>query len=421
MLRTGIDRKYALVLLALAATLLGIGVVVRSTQPEPGRQVSEREVARLLRLSERRRLRDLSSYLSDAANSVGDSLVSIVPGQRSGVLWDANGYVITTGQNRGERQQIVLPDGRRLDAALLPVRPGSPVAVLKPAAPVKIPRMPPGTALELGNWVLAVARNKTGQIVFAHGLYQGTVEARCGPFPYRAVQSSVPLSIALIGGGVFTLDGELLGFVVDCEGRPVAISTASVMDLVRKPPSLNDQLEENYGFRVLAMSGHDGTATSGTVRVSAVWNDSIAGTAGLRPGDFLVGMGDRHLESAEDLAPLVSEFETDHMLQILRGTRSIAIRLAAAARQPRESGAATPQGIVLAPDSPAARVAVIQVAGGSEAAVAGVRVGDRILRIQGRAAPDSSSAFEALENASGSPLVLELERNGERLEVMVSP
>lgn len=420
MLRDGIDRKYALLLLGLAVALLAIGIALKPAPPDRKPPPSERELARLLRLTEQRRLKDLSSYLGDAARSTGDWLVNVQPGGRSGVLWDESGTVITTGPNHKARHEIVMPGGTRVSATRVPGALGLPLTVLRPASPVSTPVVPRGRRIELGGWLLAVARNQSGQIVFAHGLYQGTAEAQCGRFAYLAVQSSVPISGALAGGGLFTLDGELEGVIAECGGQPVAISTSSVSRMLRLPRSLNDELEQHYGFRMVEPVPEEDSSTGGAVIAGALWKDSPAETAGLRPGDILLSLDERPLQSGQDLAALVTDLHAAHSLRVRRGKRRLTLRLPASADE-REDAGPSPQGILLEPEAGSGRAVVRAISAGSKAAQAGVEPGDTILRIQGRVILDSAAAYDALDKARGRSLSIELERNAKRLEVIVSP
>src|SRR5690349_16516437 len=96
MLSRAKDRKYPLLLLLVAGTILAIGLVLKPVQSEQKQQPpSDLEVAQLQRLTQQRRLRDLSSYLTDAATATAPSLVLLRPQNRSGVMWDPGGLVVT--------------------------------------------------------------------------------------------------------------------------------------------------------------------------------------------------------------------------------------------------------------------------------------------------------------------------------------
>src|SRR5436305_11497504 len=96
MLRAGKDRIYPYILLFAAAVVLTVGLVLKPKQPEEKSPPSENELAQLERLTQQRRLRDLSSYLTDAAYGTAASLVLLRPGDRSGILWNSRDLVVTT-------------------------------------------------------------------------------------------------------------------------------------------------------------------------------------------------------------------------------------------------------------------------------------------------------------------------------------
>jgi S1-C subfamily serine protease len=310
---------------------------------------------------------------------------------------------------------MILPDGRRVQFRRDPVPPGVPFTILMPLQPLQLEPPHPVPPPDPGDWVLAVARSNSGKIILAHGLYQTVVEEHCGSFSYQALQSSAPLSPALLGGGVFTIDGALLAFIADCDGKAIAITQTSVSEALRSPISENDRLEREYGFRVV--SGDEQLHPGATV--TAVWNASLAGTAGLRPGDLITGIDDARVESATDLSSLAGAPQADHILQLRRGKRIVRVSLPAAGQRPSATRP-SPLGMTLGTDR-YGRVIVVAVTPDSEAGVAGVRVGDAVLTVQGAGVEDRSALLSVLEKLNHRPVQLGLERGGNRIEVLVSP
>src|SRR3954451_3768878 len=124
MLRAGKDRKYPYILLFAAAVVLAVGLVLKPNQPEEKSPPSETELAQLQRLTQQRRLRDLSSYLTDAADATAASLVLLRPGDRSGILWNSRDLVVTTKSATTDFDQplkTVTPDGRSLQLRAVPL------------------------------------------------------------------------------------------------------------------------------------------------------------------------------------------------------------------------------------------------------------------------------------------------------------
>ncbi len=240
--RAANDRKYALTLLAVAALILGIGIIVRAARTEAKKPPADLE--RLQQLTEQRRLKDLSNYLLNSADDVAQSLVYLDHRGVSGVVWGSPGNVLAP---------------RRADVPF-EITPPSAEAGLVPAFRATV--MP-----ATGEWVLAIAKNRDQQVIFAQGVYQGSVPAKCGEFAYDELLSSALLSDALTGGGLFTIQGQLLGFLSTCEGRPTVIAASSIADFLKKPAPLEERIESDYGFRV--------KATGDTLQVVTVWGHSL--------------------------------------------------------------------------------------------------------------------------------------------------
>jgi S1-C subfamily serine protease len=386
MLRTNHDRKYALTLLIVAAGILAIGILLRPARTEGKKTVVDLE--RLQQMTQQRRLRDLSSYLTNAADIVASSLVYLDRPGSSGVVW-------------GSRDEVLAP--RRATVPFAIVTAKEPSAVI----PVYRASAPPMA----GEWVLAVAKNRDQQIVFAHGLYQGRAEARCGSFAYDEIQSSAPLSRALVGGGLFTLEGQILGFVGTCGDRPTVIAASTIAEFLRKPVTLNDRLEADYGLRV-SPSGE-------SVQVAAVWGRSAGDSAGFEPGDLLRTLDGVEITSLSDLGPLETRADDDHEIEVQRGRRRRTLHLLAS--QPQVPPTATQAGMTLGPGATDRDVTVLAVSPQSPAQRAGILPGDVLRRIGSDAVVDRGRAARILNDRNGRPVVLSVVRDGQELEVLLTP
>ena len=387
MLRAAGDRKYALTLLAVAAAVLAIGILVRSART--AQKAAPVDLERLQQMTEQRRLTDLSRYLTNAANGVASSIVYLDGPGTSGLVW-------------GSRDEVLTP--RRAAVPFSIVAAKDPAAVI-PAYRATVPPAP-------GEWVLAVAKNRDQRIVFAHGLYQGHGAARCGSFAYDEVQSSAPLSNALTGGGLFTIQGQLLGFIAACGERATVIAASTIGDVLSRPVTLNDQLEAGYGMRVNA-SGED-------VQVAAVWGRSAADSAGLQPGDLVRAVDGAKVGSAADLGKLAAEPAEAHELDVERGARKLTMRLLPAQLQDSPA-AATLAGLTLGAGVTERDVAVVAVSPDSPAQRAGILPGDILRRVGPDAVVDRAVAGHALDSRAGRPVVLGLERDGREIEVLLAP
>src|SRR5579864_1155595 len=115
----------------------------------------------------------VSDALSGAVEAAGASVVRVSGGRRpaTGVIWSADGVVLTTehATRRDEDIVVTLGDGRELAATLVGRDPSTDLAVLRVQAtglPVLSPRETDGL--------------KVGQLVVALGRPGRTVRARLG-------------------------------------------------------------------------------------------------------------------------------------------------------------------------------------------------------------------------------------------------
>jgi S1-C subfamily serine protease len=410
MLRAVKDRKYAYILLAASAVVLSAGLILKPARTEQKSPPSETELAQLRQRAQERRLRDLSSYLTDAAGNAAPSLAFVRPGEESGLIWKSGALILTAPApaDRRDPWTVTAPDGQASPLTRVPLPPGAPFfAFSRGAASEPSDSRRTNWPASLGDWVLATARNADGGLVFAHGLYQGVVSSRCGSFAYESVQTSAPLSASLLGGGVFTIDGQLLGLISECHQTPIVISVETIAQALRQPPSVDGLLEERFGVRA--------ADTANGVQVTAVWADSRAEAAGIHPGDILETADTEAIGSKNDLKALLTNDNVRHKLGILRGRRRISIELSPDSQPPADQA---PYGLRLEELPQEHRVGVGAVTANSSAAHAGVLPGDMLLRIGGTPALDLKSALRLLSD-SKTPRVLTLERDGRQFEILV--
>jgi S1-C subfamily serine protease len=347
------ESRYAIVLLLVSAAILVGGTMIRKYAAAPKLPPPQPpDLERLQRLTAERRLRDLSDYLADAAATHARRLRS-----PAGLVWNDN-------------------------TVLAPPAPDSPLPfdVRHVEASTGLPA-PPTLRLKPGDWLLAVVRDRAGQLIFAHGIFQAQTRQDCGGFSYTALESDIALTPALIGGGLFTLDGALAGFVGGCEGRPIPIAAATVDEVIAHPRSEADTLEQRYGLRL---------AADPPGLVVSVWADSPAAAAGIDPGDVL--------DPAELSAP-----------QFTVHRRGRAIRLSWPEPAPV-------RGLSLQRSAPIVRA----VDSDTPAARAGLQPGDRLIRVGAASVSDAAWAAQAIDRAKG-PIVLTVERRGRRMETLLQP
>ena len=261
------------------------------------------------------------------------SVVQVRSGSRdagAGVVWDANGLVLTNdhvvaGRWPGIDFRVVLADGRSFYADVAG-RSGSPDLALLclRGVPGDLRAAPVGDsdALRVGELVYAVGHPWGRLGAVTAGIVSGLGAARGpggGPST-RYVQSDVALAPGNSGGPLLNAGGEVVGINAMIFGRlalsiPSNAVSAWVAGTGRPRPRL--------GIRVLpvelpASMRREGIEGSGLM-IAAVEGGGPADRAGLLVGDVLIGAADEPLADVEPLLQAVARAESSVILRMMRG------------------------------------------------------------------------------------------------------
>lgn len=369
--------------LAVAAVLvLTAGLLVRRAlehEDAPSVAAPPSEAAAMQQLSQEGALRRMSELVARRVADVAPLVTYVPDADAAGVRW-RDDVIVTT----------------------LPRQP----VVARPRPSTDSLRAAPRLAADSGTagWVLAVARRGDGRVISTAGLVGGRVPTRCGDREVEELVLGVPLHEALAGAGLFSLDGELLGLVVRCPGRVAALPVDEVARQLVDSVSIAPRVRDAFGLAATLLDAPARAyfgADSGLLVTETVVGGAAA-AAGLRPGDVLLAIDGTSLRRPEDLRLLEAHADTSGALVTRRrGGATAAVRLVR-----RPAGPADPAladvGIALAPATPARGIAVGAVAGGSAADAAGLRAGDRLLRV-GDVAVRTPVEVRRLLTAVGSP------------------
>ena len=269
------------------------------------------------------------------------SVVQVRSGSRgagAGVIWDANGLVLTNdhvvaGRRTGVDVRVVLPGSRSFDADVAG-RSGSPdLALLRlREVPSDLRAAPVGDsdALRVGELVYAVGHPWGRLGAVTAGIVSGLGAARGpggGPST-RYVQSDVALAPGNSGGPLLNAGGEVVGINAMIFGRlalsiPSNAVSAWVAGTGRPRPRL--------GIRVLpvelpASIRREGIEGSGLM-IAAVEGGGPADRAGLLVGDVLIGAADEPLADVESLVQTVARAESSVILRVMRGGKILVMNV----------------------------------------------------------------------------------------------
>jgi len=405
--------KYVAWLAGIAAAILVLGTALKPSKRGPETPApSQAELIRLERLSQRQALIDISGYFAGAASRLVLHFVRVEALESSGVVWGPEGRVVAAHSAHPAEfpSTVRAAAGDPMPAELLSAPPHLPVAVLRadPAAGVAVDHSETHR-IDPGQWILAVWRPPDRSHSFSPGHFLGSSPSTCEGMTAEEIAVSIPLSDKMLGGGLFDLDGNLLGLIVRCGSRPAAISVSSVETAVAESLSLEGRVLTRYGMRAGRLSEAERAyfgADQGLL-VREIWQGYPAGQAGLFPGDLVLRIGEKEVTRREDLDPLVSPVAPEAFeFAVRRGKRNLKMMLSG--RTPAAQEQKPPAGLMVSGAEPGFRVD--RVLPGSPAARAGVRVGDHLLAIDGAPPRDAAAAAKALAQAGEKKVFLALRR-----------
>jgi serine protease Do len=344
----------------------------------------------------------------------------------TGFIYDGSGLVLTSGHvvEGASTVRVTLRDGRELDADVKGVDPTTDVAVIalrgQPGSFETI-ELGSSDALQVGDWVLALGNplgldfTVTAGIVSAKGRQ---LTGGDGTQLEAFIQTDAAINPGNSGGPLIDLSGRAVGINAAIYGgeRYVGYGFAVPIDLARRVAS--DLIEfgrvrrPRLGIRVSDVTAVDAEAyglerISGA-EVNTVESGSPGARAGLRPGDVIVQIDDDPVPDATALTTRLAQmrpgdtvrltvFRTARRLDLVAtlGEFETAEEEAVAPAQPQKTSAEQILGFRVEPFTPqlarrfelpemeVGAVIITEVETYSAAARAGVRVGQRLVLLEG--------------------------------------
>ena len=260
------------------------------------------------------------SRIPEVVRQVEPSVVAVLTdsGEGSGVVYRADGVVVTNHHviARASRLEVGFADGKRLPARLVASDPLSDLAALK----VDRGDIPPGRFADelpvVGELAIAIGNPLGLENTVTAGIISGLHRAIPGaaqqaPALVDLIQTDAAISPGNSGGALVNADGDVVGVNVAYLPPQVgsvsigfAIPAATVVDVV-------DQLLEQGRVRhpflgvqpaplTPLLADRLGVERQRGVLVLAVERGGSADQAGLRPGDIIITIEDRNVDTVED-------------------------------------------------------------------------------------------------------------------------
>jgi S1-C subfamily serine protease len=416
--------KYILTLAAVSASILIGGSLLKpDRQPREQPLLSETEMTRLQRLAQRQSLDNMADFFVQVAADVQVSVVRLPQAGRSAVIWGPDLVVTSGGEQRLAEQEIFwTADSRAVNAETSIASPSLPVAAVQTLDQAVLPvasRLPI-EFIRPGKWILALWRRPTQEHAFAPANFLGTQEVRCWNTSYQEVVSTLALNDVMAGGGLFDLDGNLLGLIVQCDGRPAILGADSVQTALNQGVSFDGRMSTRYGVRVANLNEAERAyykRKQGVV-IRETWKGYRADQAGLLPGDLIVSLGEQPVDSVDDLEVLVLPLAREIFeLGVVRGGRPLQVALRARPGSEEAGEENVPAGLRLS--APPEGYLIDSVMPASPAAQAGIQPGDRLLKIGHEDPRNLAAVRQALSRRQDAPLHVVLERGEMRWETIL--
>lgn len=378
--------------------------------------------------------------------------------QGTGFIVSPDGYILTANHLVGEAEKVMVKQGnnQEVEAKVIGTDPDSDVAVIKiKGHDLPFLELADSDKLEVGEWVLAIG-NPFG---LTHTVTAGIVSAK-GRSGFRLaayedyIQTDAAINPGNSGGPLLNLDGKVVGIntaIISPGGRSywagnIGIGFAIPINMAK---SVYKQLVEtgkvSRGF--LGVGIQDLTTENAPffglkpdtkgVLVPEVTKGSAAEKAGLKPGDVIIELNGKPVESAKELQGRVSALkpDTDVELVVLRDGEKETITAKLSERPAKEQvakgGEETLEKLGLSvqnlTDDLAEQygyeglsgVIVTQVESGSIAELAGITPGALIMEVNRKAVKNTKSFKQAIEDAAKEDAVLLRVRQGQATAFIV--
>ena len=267
-------------------------------------------------------LSKFSDELATAAEQAGRSVVTVRARMRvpsSGIVWRKGVIVSANHTVRRESEiSVLLPNGKRAEAKLAGRDSGTDLAILTvEGLDAPIAQVGDTATLKLANFVLALGRTRSGNLVASAGIIGGlSGEQRSwrGGRLDQGVRLDLALYAGFSGGPLVGLDGKILGVNTSGLGRGRAM-TVPVATVER---SVNELLEKGYiarpylGIAMQPVSipenvrGKIKSAPQGGLMVMHVEAGGPAEKAGIVLGDVIVELKGKPVLETEGIRDVVS-------------------------------------------------------------------------------------------------------------------
>ena len=245
----------------------------------------------------------------------------------SGFIISKDGYIVTNNHviKDADEIKVILHDKQEYDATVIGTDPMTDLALIKVEAkdlqPLKFGR---SSGAKIGSWVVAIGspfgleQTVTAGIISAKGRILGS-----GPYD-DFIQTDASINPGNSGGPLLNMDGEVIGINTAIVRSGQGIGFAIPSDLAT---NIIDQLIETQqvsrGWMGVAIQNvtpelaeYYGIKDTGGVYVAKVYEDNPAYEAGIKPGDVIIAINDKKIDTSRDLTITIANLKVNETVDV---------------------------------------------------------------------------------------------------------
>ncbi len=270
-------------------------------------------------------------------------------GSGSGVIIRKEGFIVTNNHVVGEgttEAEVRLSDKTRLIARIVGRDKETDIAVLKVDTDHELPEAKFGdsTNLKVGQWVLAVGNPMGLDRTVTLGVISGIGRERLNLSRYENfIQTDAAINPGNSGGPLFNLRGEIIGIntaiIHMAQGIgfsiPADMVSGVVDQLVARGRVVRGWLGVGIQSLTKELSKQFGIQEDQGVLINEVYEHDPAHEAGIKPGDIILRVNDRPVETPNQLSRLVAQVGPGEEAKILllRDGKELVYRVPMAERE----------------------------------------------------------------------------------------
>ncbi|MCE9562309.1 MAG: PDZ domain-containing protein [Planctomycetes bacterium] len=364
-------------------------------------------------------------------------------GPTTGLIVDADGFIITSAFNFANKPTdifVTIP-GRpqRLVAKVVAHDQTRMLTLLKvDAKDLPVPSAFPKSGIDIGQWSLALGRTSDPDAEHPPSMSVGIVSATNRIWG-KAIQTDAKTSPVNYGGPLVALNGQVYGVIVPASNRAEG-ETAGVdvydggigfavplEDILAVLPRLKQGQELKRGLLGINPQGND--AYNASPIIGAIQPDSAAARAGMKVGDKITEIDGKKIPNFSTVQHVLGpKYDGDEIsVKVMRGDKEMEFK-GVKLQGTNTAYVSAFLGLLPMRDDPGPGVEIRYVYPKSPADIAGLKIGDRVMKLAPAAAPaltpiqNRSALLRALQQLTpGVEIKIEVKRKeGDKVETVTA-